>query len=180
MSTLTSTIEPTEKVLELVLAMRVPVPDLLRVTRRRIEETQTEDAKLLAEFLASRAASKEGLLVKAAGESISAETVGRILNIGKAAVHKAKDEGRLLAFQEPGKRFFRFPVFQFQGAAVPPWVPELIDLVGNGFAALHFLTVERRSLKGESFLTRFQKADSPDVREACIADLLSFARARVP
>lgn len=180
MSTSASATEPAEKVLELVLAMRVPVADLLRVTRTRIEETHAEDVQVLTEFLSSRAASKDALLARAAGESVSAETVGRILNLGKAAVHKAKDEGRLLAFREPGKRFFRFPVFQFEGAVVSPWVPRLIELVGNGFAALHFLTVQRKSLKEESFLGRLQKAGSPGIREARIVDLLNSARARVP
>src|SRR5436305_1182319 len=100
-------------VVELIRSMKVPVDQLLRVTKERIEETHTEDAKTLTAFLSNRAASKDGLIARASGEAISAETVGAILNIGKAAVHKAKDEGRLLAYQEPGKRFYLFPAFQF-------------------------------------------------------------------
>jgi len=180
MSSLAQGADPTELLLELVRSMKVPVGELLRVTRQRIEDTHNEDAKVLTEFLANRAASKNGVLARAAGEALSADYVGKLLGVGRAAVHKAKDEGRLLAYQEPGKRFFLFPVFQFEGAAVSPWVPELIDLVGNGFAALHFLTVERKSLKGESFLLRLKKAATPAAREARIADLLAFARSRVP
>jgi len=180
MTSLARTAEPTELILELVRSMKVPVGDLLRVTRQRIEETHREVAQVLTAFLANRAESKNSVLARAAGEAVSADYVSKLLSVGRAAVHKAKDEGRLLAFQEPGKRIFLFPVLQFEGASVSPWVPELIDLVGNGFAALHFLTVERKSLKGESFLKRIQKASTPDTREARIADLLVFARSRTP
>ena len=178
-----TTAQPThtlDLIVELIRSMKVPVDQLLRVTKERIEETHTEDAKVLTAFLSNRAASKDGLLARAAGEAVSAETVGTILSVGKAAVHKAKDEGRLLAYQEPGKRFYLFPVFQFEGAAVAPWVPELIEVVGNGFAALHFLTVERKSLKGDSLLERIQKATTSAAREENIAAMLRAARKLTP
>ena len=163
-------------VLGLIRDLQVPVDALLRITRERIEETHSGNAKVLTEYLSNRAASKNGALAQAAGEAISAETVGAILGVGRAAVHKAKDEGRLLAYQEPGKRFFLFPTFQFEGAAVAAWVPELIEIVGNGFAALHFLTVERKSLTGSNFLTRIHKCATSAARETCISEMLKAAR----
>ena len=167
-------------VLGLIRVTHVPIDALLRVTRELIEETPNADARLLTEFLANRAASKDGALAQAAGEAISAEAVGTLLLVGKAAVHKAKDEGRLLAYQEPGKRVFRFPVFQFEGTTVAPWVLEIIELVGNGFAALHFLTVERKKLKGDSYLARLQKSTTPAERAARTAELLKAARSLAP
>jgi hypothetical protein len=59
-------------------------------------------------------------------------------------------------------------------------VLEVIELVGNGFAALHFLTVERKSLKGESLLTRVQKSTTPEERVRRIAGLLKTARNLAP
>jgi hypothetical protein len=169
-----------DHVLGLIEAVDVPIDALMRVTRERIEKFHHDDAEVLTLFLANRAASKDGALARAAGEAISAEAVGVLLKVGKAAVHKAKDEGRLLAYREPGRRTFRFPVFQFEGTAVAPWVLEVIELVGNGFAALHFLTVERKSLKGESLLTRVQKSTTPEERVRRIAGLLKTARNLAP
>ncbi len=180
MGTMTRTAPTQDLVLELIRSVKMPVAALLRVTRERIEETQNDNAKVLTEFLANRAASKDANLAQAAGEAISAETVRAIMGITNAGVHKAKDEGRLLAYKEPGKRFFLFPVFQFEGAEVSPWVPELIGLVGNGFAALHFLTVKRKSLKGSSFLKRLQESASPAEKETQIAEMMRVVRHMVP
>ncbi len=179
-STTTHPLPTLDLVIALIRSVKVPVEELLRVTRERIEETHSDDAKVLTAFLANRAASKDGLIARAAGEAISADAVGTILGIGKAAVHKAKDEGRILAYQEPGKRFYLFPVFQFEGAAVALWVPELIGLVGHGFAALHFLTVKRKSLKGDCFLQRIQKTATGAAREENIAAMLKAAHKLTP
>lgn len=169
-----------ESVMGIIRATQLPVDMLVRITKERIAETTDIDASVLTGFLANRAASKDGAIAKAAGEAVSAEAVGTILSIGKAAIHKAKDEGRLLAYKEPGKRTFLFPVFQFDGAAVAPWVMEVIDIVGNGFAALHFLTVERKQLKGESYLTRLQASTTAEERNARVHELLTAARRLVP
>jgi hypothetical protein len=180
MASVTTQSEPTRYVLGLIKSLEVSVEDLLQVTRERIKETQSRDAKVLTEFLENRAASKDGLLAKAAGEAFSVETVCSLLQIGKAAVHKAKDEGRLLAYQVPGKRHYLFPAFQFEGAAVARWIPELIEIVGNGFAALHFLTVERKSLRNESFLIRLNRNERQEARDDAISSILKTARSLAP
>jgi hypothetical protein len=176
MTTLARSAETRDLLLGLIRAQKLPVPDLLRVTWERIEETNRENVKVLTDFLGSRAASKDGALADAAGEALSTEAVMRLLRLSKAAVHKAKDEGRMLGYQEPGKRFYLFPIFQFEGSAVATWVPAIIDAIGNSFAAIHFLTVERKSLKGESFLKRIQDGVPTEVRESRIAEMLKVAR----
>ncbi len=138
--------------------------------------TTNTSASVLYEYLDNRAASKDAALAQAAGEAISAETVGAILRLGRSSVHKAKDEGRILAYQEPGKRSFLFPSFQFEEAVLSVWVPALIEVVGNGFAALHFHTVERKRLKGSSFLMRIQKSTTPAAREKNINEMLKTVR----
>jgi len=180
MTTLARTAQTRDLLLGLIRAQKLPVPDLLRVTWERIEETHRESVKTLTDFLASRAASKDGALATGAGEALSTEAVMRLLQLSKAAVHKAKDEGRILAYQEPGKRFYLFPVFQFEGSAVAAWIPDLVDIVGNGFAAIHFLTVKRKGLKGDSFLEHIQGNASAEVRGARIAGMLKVARDLAP
>ena len=176
MTTMTRTAQTRGHVLGLIRAQKLPVPDLLRVTWERIQETNRENVKVLTDFLASRAASKDGALAAAAGEALSTEAVMKLLRLSKAGVHKAKDEGRILAYQEPGKRFYLFPMFQFEGSAVAAWIPDLIDVIGNGFAAIHFLTVERKSLKGSSFLKDIQENVPAEVRSAKVAEMLKVAR----
>jgi hypothetical protein len=150
------------------------------VTWERIQETNRENVKVLTNFLASRAASKDGALATAAGEALSTEAIMKLLRLSKAGVHKAKDEGRILAYKEPGKRYYLFPVFQFEGSAVVVWIPDLIGLIGNGFAAIHFLTVERKSLNGSSFLKQIQENGPAEVRGAKIAQMLEVARDLAP
>lgn len=135
-----------------------------------------QEAITLRDFLALRAASKEPAIAKAAGAVLSTEAVGKHLRVGKAAIYKAKNEGLLLAYKEPEKRAFLFPVFQFDGASVAPWVLEVVELLGNGFAALHFLTVERKSLKGDSYLTRLRGCRTANERTARTHELLADAR----
>jgi hypothetical protein len=136
------------------------------VTKERIAESADIDTAVLTGFLANRAASKNGAIAAVAGEALSTDAVGQLLRVGKAAVRKAKGEGRLLAYRKPGKRIFLFPVFPFDGAAVAPWVLEVIDIVGNGFDALHFLTVERKQLKGTSYLKRLLASSTAEERAA--------------
>lgn len=179
MTTITANDETLQHILGLILSAKIPVPALLEVTRTRIEEEAVAEAEVLRQFLENRAASKEVLLAKAAGETLSVEAVAALLQIGTGGVHKAKDEDRILAYQEPGKRTYRFPTFQFDGAAVAPWVPELIQIVGNGFAALHFLTVERKSLKNQSYLSRIHGLNT-DERSKTIEAMLEAARKLLP
>jgi len=122
MTTLARSAQTRDLLLGLIRAQKLPVPDLLRVTWERIEETNRENVKVLTDFLASRAASKDGALAAAAGEALSTEAVMRLLRLSKAAVHKAKDEGRMLAYQEPGKRFtsFRYSNLRFRSGDMGP------------------------------------------------------------
>jgi len=160
----------------LIRATKVPVSVLLGVTRERIEEETTQDAATLREFLAARASSKNSRIARDAGETLSVDAVSTILGIGTAAVHKAKDEGRILAYQEVGKRSYLFPLFQFEDRAVATWVVELINIVGDGFAVLHFLTVKRKSLHNRSFLNTILTANSETSRKKAVEATLTAAR----
>ena len=161
-----------------------------KVTRRWTEravspngtilDSRAGDLPRLRDYLARRAATKNSAIAHAAGESLSAETVGVRLRLSGAAIRDAINGGRLLAYRHPGKRTFVFPAFQFEGTTVAPWIPEVVASVGNGFAALHFLTVARKSLANDSFLTRLAASATTVERNARIADLLAAARALTP
>ena len=56
---------------------------------------------------------------------------------------------------------------------------EVVDLLGNGFALLYFLTVERKSLKGDSYLARLRGSRTANQRTARIQELLVAAHRMV-
>jgi len=152
--------EMLQHLLGLILSIKIPVSALLEVTRARIKEEATAEPHVIRQFLETRAASKEAFLALAAGDILSARAVADLLQMSAADVHRAKDEGRILAYRQLGRRSCCFPVFQFRGRAVAPWVIELVQIVGNGFAALHFLTTERKSLSGKNYLSHIQYMDT--------------------
>ena len=181
MEAVTTNVPPTTNaLLQLMRSMKVPVSLLLAFTGERIKEEQSEDVKELGEFLSTRASSKDARLVAAAGPALSAGEVAAMLGVTRAAVHKAKEQDRMLAYVQPGKRFVLFPAFQFENGTVAPWIPELIRIVGNGFAVIHFLVVERESLNKSSYLKQILAAPNAEARAVRAADALRAATNRLP
>jgi hypothetical protein len=160
-------------------AVNLSLNQMITLTQERLLEEKTNDRPALKRFLDLRAASKDGAIAKAAGEALSAEAVAQLLGVTDKAIYKSQKEGRILGYQEPGKRSYLFPFFQFDGAAVAPWVPELIEILGPGFATLHFLTVKRKHLDGASHLDLLLAA-KPDERHVVAQKILSEARSHLP
>jgi hypothetical protein len=158
---------------------KLSLNQMITLTEERLREEKTNDPQDLKRFLDLRAASKDGAIAKAAGEALSAEAVAQLLGVTDKAIYKSQKEGRILGFQEPGKRSYLFPVFQFDGAAVAPWVPELIEILGPGFATLHFLTVKRKHLDGACHLDLLSDA-KPDERHVVAQKIVSEARSHLP
>ncbi len=153
---------------------------LLRLKRRKFWRMgRSSDRQGFKRFLDLRAASKDGAIVESAGEVVSVEAAAQLLGVTDKAIYKSQKEGRILGYQEPGKRSYLLPIFQFDGAAVAPWVPELIEILGPGFAALHFLTVKRKHLDGASHLNLLLAA-RPDERHIVAQKILSEARSHPP
>lgn len=144
--------------------------------RKKVSNTHSGYAKRLRWLLAARALARAGSFAVMAGATISSNSVAERLGIGTAAVQRARVNGSLLGYRLPGEGVYRFPVFQFDGPSVVTWVPEVMALIGNGFAALHFLTVERKSLSGSSFLGRIMESPSPKAKRAAVAEMLKAAR----
>ena len=106
--------------------------------RKKVSNTHSGYAKRLRWLFAARALARAGTFAVMAGATISSNSVAERLGIGTAAVQRARVNGSLLGYRLPGEGVYRFPVFQFDGPSVVTWVPEVMALIGNGFAALHF------------------------------------------
>ena len=91
---------------------------------------------------------------------LSTAQVEKQLGIRRQSVNERKKNGQLLAIAFEGRRGDFFPAFQFDGAAVRPWIPQLLERVSEGWAALSFLSAPRDELKGESHLQRIQSGTS--------------------
>lgn len=141
---------------------------ILTVLRRRLLTEQKTTANDLWRMLSLRGEAKAADIVAQIGDSVSAEGMGSLLGIKKSAVHKAKQENRLLAFSLPARVGDFFPVFQVEKGELLTWIPPLLKLVGNGLPAVHFLTVQRRSLKGKSYFDLLRDAESPEVIDAML------------
>jgi len=85
-----------------------------------------------------------------------------------AAVHKARHDGRLLAF-DLGDRTY-FPEFQFQQDGKPaPWVRPLVERLPSTDTTLQFLAAGRTGLKGRSFAELLREGTAkPAIVEAML------------
>jgi len=152
----------------LVRKMKITNQTLLAVVRRRLLTEQKTTANDLWRMLSLRGEAKAAEIVAQIGDAVSAEGIGSLLGIKKSAVHKAKHENRLLAFSLPARVGDFFPVFQVEKGELRPWIEPLLNFVGNGMPAVHFLTVKRRSLNGSSYFDLLRDDESPEVIDAML------------
>ncbi|MBC8002766.1 MAG: hypothetical protein H7X97_09275 [Opitutaceae bacterium] len=141
---------------QFVAAFDVPFAAVLGVAERMAERRLESSAGLtrgeMELLLNVRGLDGSARLVRECGQTWTSEQVAARLNISRQAVHERKQQNRLLAFTLPVSRGDRYPVWQFRGRHVRSWVPEIVAELGNGFAALHFLLVARKSLGGRRYL----------------------------
>jgi hypothetical protein len=94
----------------------------------------------------------------------------------KAAVHKARNDGRLMGI-DVGDRVY-FPEFQFSHDGTPaPWVRRLVEAMPDSNALLQFLAAERTGVKGRSFAEVIRENSDPSVIEGMLADAERVASA---
>jgi len=83
--------------------------------------------------------------------------------IPRSTLHREKDAGRVIAFR-PGKEGeFVFPLEQFEKGGVLPWAADIVEAVGNGAPAVHFLYVPREQLGGQSFAAVLRDPKEHDI-----------------
>jgi hypothetical protein len=153
---------------DLIRKLGIGNATLMSILHRRLLVEQKADARDLWRMLSLRGEVQALDIVAQIGDAISAEGIGRLLDIKKSAIHKAKQENRLLAFQLPARVGDFFPVFQIAEGKVLPWIKPLLDSVGNGMPAVQFLTVKRRSLNGASYCDLLRDDDHPEIVNAML------------
>jgi len=107
-------------------------------------------------------------LMSEVGETFTSSQVASRMGVSRQAVNEAKKRGALLAFVLPLGRGDRYPVWQFEGEQVRPWIRQLIELLGNGFPVLSFLMASRASLDNHRYWDRALSGE-PLVIEQMIA-----------
>ena len=76
--------------------------------------------------------------------------VSERFGIPRSTLHRMKAAGAI-AYRPSDADDFVFPLEQFVPGTVLPWAGKIIEAVGNGAPALHFLYVSRRQLGDQSF-----------------------------
>jgi hypothetical protein len=141
-----------------------------KLLAQRISHERAGAAESEEELLRLRGVRQAERILNEIGATLSSEEVAERLGITRQAVNDARKRGALLAFSQPVGRGERYPLWQFDGMIVRPWVPKLIQLLGNGFPALSFLMAKRTSLGGHRHLDLSLSGD-----EAVIQKMLDQA-----
>lgn len=84
-------------------------------------------------------------------------TVRTRFGIATSTLHRAKDEGQVIAFRPSAEGEFMFPLEQFTQGEIEEWPEKVVAAVGNGGPSLHFLYTKRASLDGRSFADIFRQ-----------------------
>lgn len=82
--------------------------------------------------------------------------------IPRSSLHRGKDAG-VIAYRPTDQDDFVFPLEQFGPRTVHPWAATIIQAVGNGSPALHFLYVPRLHLGKQSFAEALRAPKGRDV-----------------
>jgi hypothetical protein len=136
-----------------LLAGIAPQPrDLLDRVRAYLDTRAREDAEVVrAQWITGWLSRRQDWLERL-GKLLTAAQVAALSPSMKtpAAVHKARHEGRLLAF-DLGERTY-FPEFQFQKDGKPAsWVRTLAQRISSSDTLLQFLAAGRTGQRGRSF-----------------------------
>lgn len=99
-------------------------------------------------------------LLARAGGSVSAAEAGELLgNVTRQAVEKRRERGTVLAVQVQGE--YRYPVFQFEQAAVLEGLPAVLKAftVRNAWTQLSVLLSRHEALEGRTVVEALRDGD---------------------
>lgn len=92
-------------------------------------------------------------ILKAAGPLLTSEEIRKKLGVAsRQTIHNHKQGRILMSISFANRKGDYFPAFQVDGHEIRPWIPQLLQRIGDGWAALSFLTAKRRDLNGVSYL----------------------------
>lgn len=142
-----------EQALTAVLKALKPAPDVvLSALQGYLDEVLIRNLEAGEAGWVSNWLERRDEWLRKAGKLLAATSVAEISPTMKspAAIHKARGEGRLIAFEIAG-RFF-FPAFQFGKDGAPEsWVREVATALPDPDSQLQFLVAGRRGHNGRSF-----------------------------
>ncbi len=107
-----------------------------------------------------------------AGTAYVCETFG----IPRSTLHREKDSGGLIAYRPRKDAEFVFPLEQFEKGGALPWAADIVEAVGNGAPAIHFLYVPREQLEGVSFAEALRATGGHDTLKIMQAALTRLTR----
>jgi len=162
-------IEDADKMEKVVEALKIPAAAIAllaeRLTAKRIELGERVDRAEAEAVFRARGHQLRARILRDGGEYLSSEEVADRLGISRQAVNNKKKRNELIAVEPTVGRGDRYPIWQFEGREVRPWVEELVECVGNGFDALSFLLARRTSLDGKRFLDLAISEDEKGIQE---------------
>ncbi len=105
-------------------------------------------------------------ILKDEGGCVSAEEAGDILGIGKAAVHKARGEGRLLGLPR-GQNQYAFPVWQISSGQILPGLREVYAALDcDAWMKASFMLSSNTRLNNEAPLALLRRGETDRVVQA--------------
>jgi hypothetical protein len=145
------------------LAAATDVGTLARATADQAASEASRRLDPLAGAIA-RGAEIKAHLAEQAGGLLSAEAVGRMLGITRAAVDKRRATGKALAVRV--RSDWHYPACQFRDGEVIAGVPEVLASMGDatGWSVLAFLLAEEDALGGRTPLAALCAGDLTAVR----------------
>jgi len=162
-----------DAIFQLVASISPRPRDLLKHVRDYLDTRAKDDAETVQAQWVNDWLSRRQDWLSRLGKLLTAPEVAAFSPSMKtpAAVHKARHDGRLLAF-DLGDRTY-FPEFQFQKDGKPaPWVRPLAERLPATDTTLQFLAAGRTGLKGRSFAEQLREGTA---KPAIVAAMLQAA-----
>ncbi|MDR3617577.1 MAG: hypothetical protein P4L53_28730 [Candidatus Obscuribacterales bacterium] len=98
-------------------------------------------------------------IAQAEGGCLPAEEAGEMIGIGKAAVHKARSEGRLLGLPR-GQNQFAFPVWQFSSGKILTGLKDVYAALNcDPWMKASFMLAKNTRLDGETPLSVLRRGE---------------------
>jgi hypothetical protein len=163
---------------EALVAAMAAATDTGTLARAAADQAAAEVLQRLDPLTAAiaRGAEVKGQLAEAAGGLLSAEAVGKLLDISRAAVDKRRAAGKLLALRVRGD--WAYPAIQFRDGEVLDGIPEVLAGMREttGWSVLSFLLAEHDALGARTPIAALRAGDLPAVMRLLAAhDVDAFA-----
>jgi hypothetical protein len=105
-------------------------------------------------------------LLKAEGGCVSAEEAGELIGIQKAAVHKARGEGRLLGLPR-GQNHYLFPVWQFHDGQILEGLKQIYSALNcSPYMKASFMLAPNTRLNNETPIVVLRRGEVDKVAQA--------------